>query len=111
RPATPIQAAVLAAHTLVFLSTDGGAYGGLGAVRFATRPPIPNPIVAVIDLDEFAGDGSRTPAAALVATAAHRMLETVGVWPQHPGFLGQLVDLGFPFTLYEQGPFIARGIP
>ena len=121
RPATPIQAAVLAAHTLVFLSPDAGAYGGLGAVRFATRPPIPNPIVAVIDLDalagggpprlEFAGDDSRTPAAALVATAAHRMLETVGVWPQHPGFLGQLVDLGFPFTLYEQGPFIARGIP
>ena len=28
-----------------------------------------------------------------------------------PGVLAQLVDLGFPFTLYEQGPFVARGIP
>ena len=25
--------------------------------------------------------------------------------------LGQLVDLAFPFTLYEQGPFVAAGIP
>ena len=23
----------------------------------------------------------------------------------------QLIDLGFPFTLGEQGPFVARGIP
>ena len=28
-----------------------------------------------------------------------------------PGVLAQLIDLGFPFTLYEQGPFVARGIP
>ena len=27
------------------------------------------------------------------------------------GPLEQLIDLGFPFTLYEQGPFVARGIP
>ena len=27
------------------------------------------------------------------------------------GFGGQLLDLAFPFTLYEQGPFVARGIP
>jgi hypothetical protein len=25
--------------------------------------------------------------------------------------IDQLIDLGFPFTLYEQGPFVARGIP
>jgi hypothetical protein len=25
--------------------------------------------------------------------------------------VAQLVDLAFPFTLYEQGPFVARGIP
>ena len=29
----------------------------------------------------------------------------------HAGPLEQLIDLGFPFTLYEQGPFVARGIP
>jgi hypothetical protein len=27
------------------------------------------------------------------------------------GLLGQLIDLGFPFTLYDQGPFLAAGIP
>src|SRR5581483_1165671 len=121
RSATPIRAAVQSTHTLVFLSTDGGSFGGLGAARFAAKPPIPNPIVAVLNLDalagsgparlELSGDDSRVPAAALVATAAHRILETAGTWPQHPGFFGQLIDLGFPFTLYEQGPFLARGIP
>jgi len=121
KPATPIQAAAQSMHTLVFLSTDGGSYGGLGALRFATRPPIPNPIVAVINLDALAGDGpprlelagedSRVAAATLVATAAHRILETTGAWPQHPGFLGQLIDLGFPFTLYEQGSFLAHDVP
>lgn len=31
--------------------------------------------------------------------------------PAWTSILGQLIDLGFPFTLYEQGPFVARGIP
>jgi hypothetical protein len=30
-------AAITPAHTIVFLSTDGGAFGGLGAARFAER--------------------------------------------------------------------------
>jgi hypothetical protein len=121
KPATPIQAAVQSTHTLVFLSTDGGAFGGLGAARFAARPPIPNRVVAVVNLDALAGNGRprleiggdtpRLAAPPLVSTAAHRILETAGTWPQHPGFFGQLVDLGFPFTLYEQGPFLARGVP
>ena len=46
----------------------------------------------------------------LVATASHRILENGGSWPEHAGFLGQLIDLAFPFTLYEQGPFLARGM-
>ena len=29
------------AHTIVFLSTDGGAFGGLGAERFARAPAVP----------------------------------------------------------------------
>ena len=31
--------------------------------------------------------------------------------PSTPASSAQLVDLAFPFTLYEQGPFVARGIP
>ena len=35
---------VRAAHTVVFLSTDGGSYGGLGAVRFVQHLPRFGPI-------------------------------------------------------------------
>jgi len=121
RPQTEAQAAVQSTHRLVFLSTDGGAYGGLGAVRFATHWVDRRDIVAVVNLDalagtgpprlELSGDRPRSPAPALVATASSRILDETGVRPQHPGFVGQLVDLAFPFTLYEQGPFLARGYP
>jgi len=121
RPQTEAGAAVESPHTLIFLSTDAGAYGGLGAIRFATHSPLRSHIVAVLNLDalagpgpprlELAGDRPRSPAPVLVATAAARILEQAGVRPRHPGFVGQLVDLGFPFTLYEQGPFIARNLP
>jgi peptidase M28-like protein len=118
RPQTEAQAAVQSAHKLVFLSTDGGAYGGLGAARFVERTRLS--VVAVINLDslagpgpprlEFTGDQPRSPATTLVATATARILEQAGKPPRHPGFFGQLVDLGFPFSLYEQAPFIGRGI-
>jgi len=121
RPLSAAQAAVQSAHTIVFLSTDAGSFGGLGAVRFVTRSLDRGAIVAVVNLDalagtgppriELAGDRPRSPAVTLVATAASRILEQTGQVARHPGFLGQLVDLGFPFSLYEQGPFVARGIP
>jgi hypothetical protein len=116
------------AHTLVFLSTDGGSAGGAGAARFARRPEILRglvgtgaSIVAVVNLDSlasrgpprlvFAGDAARSPTAPLVATAADRVEAHTGLAPRRPTMLGQLVDLGFPFTLHEQGPFVARGTP
>jgi hypothetical protein len=107
-------------NTLVFLSTDGGAFGGLGATRFAERSPYRNRTVAVVNLValagsgplriELAGDRPRSPAVALVRTAAARVLEQTGRELGRPTALEQLVDLGFPFTLYEQGPFVGRGI-
>ncbi len=116
---TPAAQRVRSAHTIVFLSTDGGAYGGLGALRFAERSPFH--VVATINLDAIggrgppriviAGDSPRSPAASLVETAAKRVLEQTGSRARRAGFLAQLIDLGFPFTLYEQGPFVARGIP
>jgi hypothetical protein len=106
-------------HTVVFLSTDGGAYGGLGAARFAAH--LPFRVVAVLDLDAVAGTGPprlvitgdqpRSPAATYVTTLARRVLEQTSQAPRRTGLLGQLIDLGFPYTLYEQGPFVARGIP
>jgi hypothetical protein len=109
-----------ATNTLVFLSTDGGAFGGLGAAHFARESPYRNRTVAVVNLVALAGDGSprieiagdrpRSPAMPLVRTAAARVLEQTGEELVRPRALGQLIDLGFPFTLYEQGPFVGRGI-
>ena len=111
--------AVRPAHTLVFLSTDGGAAGGLGAVRFAKR--LPYPVDAVVNLSAlaghgaprllFSGDAPRTAAPLLITTAASRIAEQTGQAVRRPTVLAQLIDLAFPFTLGEQGPFVARGVP
>jgi hypothetical protein len=108
-------------HTLVFVSTDGGAFGALGAARFAETSPYAKAAIAVLDLDAIAGSGrprlliggdtARSPAATLVRTGSARILEESGEPPAVAGALRQLLDLGFPFTLGEQGPFVARGIP
>jgi hypothetical protein len=108
-------------HTIVFLSTDGGAFGALGADRFARSPTWRDRVVAVVNLDaiagrgpariEIAGDRSRAADAALVRTAAARILEQTGREPARPSALGQILDLAFPFSLYEHAPFVGRGIP
>ena len=108
-------------HDLVFVSTDGGAFGGLGAAHFAATSPYAENALAVISLDAIGGSGEpriliggdtpRSPAASLVRTAAVRILEESGREPHRPSALRQLLDLGFPFTLGEQGPLVARGIP
>jgi hypothetical protein len=116
---TPAGQRVRSAHTIVFLSTDAGSFGGLGALRFAEHSPFH--VVATINLDAIAGrgpprivvtgDSPRSPAASLVETAAKRVLEQMGTQARRAGPVQQLIDLGFPFTLYEQGPFVARGVP
>jgi hypothetical protein len=107
-------------HTILFLSTDGGSFGGLGAAWFAAHSPLRHDVAAVINLDavggsgrirvEFGGDTPRTPSGTLLETVAARVAAETGRRPARPGILRQLVDLGFPFSLYEQAPFIARGI-
>src|SRR5439155_4144934 len=108
------------AHTIVFLSTDGGALGAVGAAHFAAHSPLARDVVAVIDLDaiagsgrtrlEFAGDRPRLPSTGLLATAAARILEQGGEAARRPSALRQMLDLAFPFSFYEQAPFLARGI-
>ena len=109
------------AHTMIFLSTDGGAYGGIGAEHFAATSPYADRITAVIVLDaiggpgpprlEFAAERPRSTSAILLQTTAERVIERTGIEPDRPSALRQLVDLGFPFSLHEHAPFVSRGIP
>jgi hypothetical protein len=108
------------AHTIVFLSTDGGVLGGGGARWFARHSPIAEHAVAVVNLDsiggrdepriEFAGDRPRSPSPTLVATAAARVGEQSGELPERPDWLHQLVDLAFPFSFYEHAPLVGSGV-
>ena len=108
-------------HRLIFLSTDAGAFGGLGAARFAQRYPDRNRVLAVVNLDSIGGKGKprlevaadqpRSPAPVLVESAVARITEQSGAAPGRTSALGQLTDLGFPFSLYEQAPLVGRGIP
>jgi hypothetical protein len=107
-------------HTLVFVSTDAGAYGGAGAERFATRWPSSGTVVAAVVVDSLsgsgaprlaiAGDGTTSPPQALVRTASARVEEEVGTAPLLPSSATQLVGLGVPFAALEQGRFLGRHI-
>lgn len=109
------------AHTLMFLSTDGGVFGALGAEHFARAPAARGSVVAVIDLDSIAGSGPprlvvtgnepRSAATTLAETAARDLEKVYGRPPGRASALAQLVDLAYPFSLYEQAPFVGRGIP
>ena len=108
-------------HPIVLVSTDGGAYGGLGAAHFAETRRFAGRIAALVNLDaigsggsprlEFAGDTSRVPSPTLLATADSSIESETEVAPKRPGALAQLVDLAFPFSFYEQAPFVSRGVP
>ena len=108
-------------HTLVFLSADGGASGGLGAAglrRHAPRGEEPRRgRQSRYDCHEWRRRGSRSPGRAALALAdAPRLGDRAarrarrGKTPARPSLFGQLVDLAFPFSLYEQWPFLQHGI-
>jgi Peptidase family M28 len=121
QPQTGSEARVQSAFRIAFVSTDAGAFGGLGAVHFLATSRFRGHILAVVDLDalagrgtpeiEIAGDRPRSPNPTLVATAVARIGEQTGRPPRHMSVIGQLIDLGFPYTLYEQGPFVGAGVP
>ncbi len=108
-------------YSLVFLSTDGAAEGALGAVHFADAPGTRADVVAVVNLDavggrgiprlEFGGDTARSPAPGLLETLRASLVREAGRQPAHAGALQQLVDLGFPYSAFEQAPLVSRGIP
>jgi hypothetical protein len=107
------------AHTLLFVVTDGGEFGGLGADRFARD--YRHRLLAAVVLDsiagtrtarvELAGNTAREASAEMVETTAARIQEQTGARPRRAGAGAQLLDLAFPLTLYEQGPLLTRGVP
>ena len=106
-------------HTLALVSTDAGAFGGAGAARFVAQSPYADDALAVVVVDDvgrgrprlaIAGDKPVTPARTLVRTASARIEEEVGSAPALPSVPTQLVDLGIPFALDEQGRFLAEGL-
>jgi hypothetical protein len=114
----PGASIVSPAHTLFFVATDGGEFGGLGAQRFAAD--FRDRVVTAIVLDSIAGpapsrlviagDTAREASAGLVETTAARIQEQAGALPRRPSGFAQLLDLAFPFTLYEQGPVLSHGV-
>ena len=107
-------------HSILFLSSDAGAYGGLGAEHFITHYRYRDRVVAVVDLDAiagsgrphlvFSGDTPRFASPVLLRTAAARLTEQTGAEPTWPRAFSQLLDLAFPLSLYEQAPFVAHGV-
>ena len=107
-------------HTLVFLSTDGGAFGSLGAARFAGSPLAARAAV-VVSLDglagrrptrvEVAGLDGRSPPPALVRTVEARITDEAGREPERSGLVEQLVALALPFGYGEQAPLLGARVP
>jgi hypothetical protein len=120
KPPGPVPAHV-PDHTLLFVSTDGGAFGGIGAAHLASRIRLSGRIAAVVNLDSIGGRGKprivitgdkpRSPLALLVATAFGRLREQLGSSPARTSAFRQLIDLAFPFSIFEQAPFVGYGIP
>jgi hypothetical protein len=112
--------APLPRRTLVLVSTDAGAYGGAGVVRFAEASPYAANAIAAVVLDgiggrgrprlAIAGDDASSPSRVLVATASARVAEELGAEPVLPSVATQLVDLAVPFALGEQGVLLGHGI-
>ena len=107
-------------HTLVLVSTDGGAYGGAGAAHFVRTSPVAKHALAAVVVDDLAsagdahiaiaGDTPVSPARTLVRTAVARIEEETHRTPQLPSLPTQLVDLGIPFAADEQGRLLSSGI-
>jgi hypothetical protein len=108
-------------YSLVFLSTDGAAEGARGAAHFAAELQTRQNVIAVVNLDSiggrggprlvFAGDTARSPAPGLVETVRAALAQETGNEPARPSGLQQLLGLAFPFSPFEQAPFVSRGIP
>jgi len=113
-------------RTIVLVSTSGGSGGDAGAADFAAhRSEISQlgPFDAALVLGDLAGTRARKPFVVpysdgfgsapeqLQRTVDYAITEQTGSDPGSPSPLGQLAHLAFQFTVSEQGPLDAAGIP
>ncbi len=108
-------------YTILFLSTDAAVEGGIGAAWFAAHAPEARSVIAVINLDavagrgrprlELNGDTPRSATSGLVETVRAQVASQSGSDPTRASGLRQLIDLGFPYSRFEQAPFVSRGVP
>lgn len=106
-------------HTLVFVSTDAGAYGAAGMRRFV-RTPQGRRVVTAIVLDGISGPerpvvrvggvGGRSPAPSLVRTLTARVDDALPAGIRRPGLLEQAVGLGLRFGYGEQAVLLDAGV-
>lgn len=117
-------ARVLKGETLqrtVVLASTSGSQGTAGAMRLASR--LPGPVDAVLVLGDVASATIRQPIAipwsqtrslappALRNTLASALAAQTSLRAAGTGLGGQFAHLALPFTLGQQAPFVARGIP
>jgi hypothetical protein len=101
-------------YSILFLSTDAGVDGGAGAAWFAAHAPERRNAIAVVNLDTIAGgrrprlvlngDTPRGATPGLVETVRAQIAAQTGADPTRASGLRQLVDLGFPYSRFEQAP-------
>jgi hypothetical protein len=108
-------------HRTIVLASTSGSAGGAGAAELARN--VPGPVDAVIALGDLAGKVVRQPIIVpwssgqpvaptqLRNTIASALGSQAAPHSTGTSVAGQLAHLAFPFTLSEQGPFGAQGIP
>jgi hypothetical protein len=108
--------------TVVFVSTDGGELGALGARRFADDYSDAALLDAAVVLSQPASADPRAPlvipwsgdpessSAELVATAGEAVSTEVGLPPGDEGPLDELFRLALPAGIGEQAPLIEGGV-
>jgi hypothetical protein len=109
--------------TLVFVSTDAGSDGALGAKRFADDYLERSPADGVVVIFQpgsatptqpslvIASDGPQSVSAQVSRTAAVALTDQTSRAPQGQTAFGELARLALPSGLGEQAPLIERGIP
>jgi hypothetical protein len=107
-------------HTVVLASTSGST-GAAGATQLIRQ--LPGPIDAVLVLGDMSGTSMRRPLVVpwstgeqlappvLRNTVAAVLSSQTGLSSGSASLAGDFVHLAFPFTVSEQGPFDAHGIP